>query len=75
MEGLIDLLQHADDKPVPACHLSGLLTPLHRQVQYVNSETRHLRYELLDDIRACPVAALSTMLLTGGNTGSRPLSG
>jgi hypothetical protein len=77
MEGLIDLLQQAEDKPVPANQLSGLLAPLHRQLQYANSETSHLLYDLLDDIRAYS-REQSRLLLddeSSGNTGNRPLAG
>jgi len=71
LEGLIDLLQHAEDKPVPANQLSSLLTPLHRQLQYANSETSHLLYDLLDDIRAYSHEQ-SKLLFMDGN---RPLAG
>lgn len=33
LEGLLALLEHAEDKPVPANRLAGLLTPLQRQMQ------------------------------------------
>jgi hypothetical protein len=51
-EGLLDLLQHAEGNPVQAHHLTGLLTPLHLQVQYASSESNHLLYQLLDDSSA-----------------------
>jgi hypothetical protein len=77
MEGLIDLLQHAEDKPVPANQLIGLLTPLHRQLQFANSETRHLLYDLLDDTRAYTQEQSKRVFAEGnsGDTGNMPLAG
>jgi len=70
-----DRLQQAEDKPVPANQLSGLLTPLHRQRQYANSETSHLLYDLLDDIRAYTKEQSKLLLGDGGDHGNRPLAG
>jgi len=69
MEGLLDLLQRSDEQPLPAHHLSGLLAPLHQQVQYANSETSHLLYELLDSTHVDPVA-LALLLISDGNSGN-----
>ena len=54
LEGLLELLQCAEDKPMLARQLSCLLTPLHQQLQYASSETSHLLFQLLDDARAFP---------------------
>jgi len=67
MEGLLDLLQRADEQPLPAHQLSGLLAPLHQQVQYANSETSHLLHELLDSTSIGPVA-LALLLIPDGNS-------
>lgn len=33
LQGLLDLLEHAEDKPLIASRLAGLLSPLQRQLQ------------------------------------------
>jgi len=69
LEGLLDLLQRADEQPLPAHQLSGLLAPLHQQVQYANSEASHLLYALLDNTSIGPVA-LALLLMPDGKTGN-----
>ena len=66
LEGLLDLLQRADERPLPAHQLSGLLAPLHQQVQYATSEASHLLYELLDSTHVSPIA-LALLLIPDGN--------
>ena len=69
MEGLLDLLQRSDEQPLPAHQLSGLLAPLHQQVQYANSAASHLLYELLDNTSPGPVA-LALLMIPDGNGGN-----
>ena len=69
LEGLLDLLQRDDEQPLPAHQLSGLLAPLHQQVQYANSEASHLLYALLDNTSTGPVA-LALLLMPEGKTGN-----
>ena len=49
LEGLLELLQLAEDNPLRANLLSGLIASLHRQVQFAHSENDHLLYGLLDE--------------------------
>ncbi|WP_293765913.1 DUF1484 family protein [uncultured Aquitalea sp.] len=42
LQGLLDLLQHAEDKPMPAHRLAGLLTPLQQQVVHASADIGQL---------------------------------
>ncbi|AAQ58318.1 DUF1484 family protein [Chromobacterium violaceum] len=38
LQGLLDLLRHAEDRPLPANRVAGLLAPLQQQVVHACSE-------------------------------------
>ena len=42
LQGLLDLLHHAEDKPLPANQLAGLLTPLQQQISHARADIGQL---------------------------------
>lgn len=42
MQCLLDLLNHAEDMPLPANQLAGLLTPLHQQISLARADISQL---------------------------------
>lgn len=42
MQCLLDLLNHAEDMPLPANQLAGLLTPLHQQISLARADIGQL---------------------------------
>ena len=50
-EGLVELLLHAGDKPLPAHYLLSLLTPLLHYVQQAQSETRQQMCRLVGECK------------------------
>jgi hypothetical protein len=42
MQCLLELLHHAEDMPLPANQLAGLLTPLHQQISLARADIGQL---------------------------------